>query len=231
MREIRITRGFTPSTPGSVLISAGKTIVLCTATTTDNIPQWLTGSGRGWVTAEYSMLPGSTHSRKPRERRVGRPDARAMEIQRLIGRCLRCVVDLHKLPEVSIWVDCDVLSADGGTRTLAITGAWIALHDLLKSMERKKRLTEWPLKDALAACSVGIVGGEPRLDLCYEEDSNADVDMNVAMTSSGNFAEVQASSERSQLPRKQLDAMLDLAEAGCRRLFAIQRDAIEAEPG
>lgn len=222
LRPVEIRRSFTQSAPGSVLISAGKTVVLCTAQWTDSVPQWLIGSGHGWLTAEYSMLPGSTRNRKPREARIGRADGRSLEIQRLIGRCLRMAVNVKKLPEISLWVDCDVLSADGGTRTTAITGAFVAVHDLLKVLEDQKRLTKWPIKQPVAACSVGIVNGEPRLDLNFDEDSQAEVDMNVAMMADGTFAEVQASAERAPLSRDALGQMTELAEHGCAELLELQ---------
>ena len=230
LRSFAIQRNFPSAAPGAVLVSLGKTVVLCTASLTESVPQWLVGSGHGWVTAEYSMLPGSTRSRKPRESRVGRPDGRSIEIQRLIGRTLRACVDIKRLPEVSIWIDCDVLSADGGTRTTAITGAYVALHDLLSKLKEEGRMRNgnWPLIAPLAACSVGIVDGEPRLDLDYQEDSGADVDMNVAILGNGEFAEVQASAEGATIRRPDMDAMLDLAEHGCRELIARQEEALQS---
>lgn len=209
-----------------MLIAAGKTVVLCTASWTETVPQWLVGNGHGWLTAEYSMLPGSTRNRKARESRIGRPDARSLEIQRLIGRCLRMAVAVKKLPEISVWVDCDVLSADGSTRTYAVTGAFVAIHDLFTHLKKQGRLTQWPISQAVAACSVGLVGGEPRLDLCFEEDSQADVDMNVAMTADGCFAEVQATAERAPVSRSDLDRLLELADGGCRDLLRLQQEAL-----
>jgi ribonuclease PH len=203
-------------------------MLLCTATWTENVPGWLQSSGHGWLTAEYSMLPGSTRNRKTREIRAGRPDGRGIEIQRLIGRSLRAAVDINALPEVSIWIDCDVLSADGGTRTLAITGGYLALHDVLRALERKGRCRSWPLKTQIAACSVGLVRDEPLLDLDYSEDSGADVDMNVVVTGEGEFAEVQASGEGRNMRRDELDKLLDLAEKGGRDLLAIQQAALES---
>lgn len=228
LRETRIQRAFTKSSPGSVLISAGSTVVLCTASCTDTIPQWLIGSGHGWLTAEYSMLPGSTRSRKARESRIGRADGRSLEIQRLIGRSLRAAVNVRDLPELSVWVDCDVLSADGSTRTLAITGAFVAVHDLFTALRAQKRLDKWPILQAVASCSVGLVKGETRLDMCFDEDSQAEVDMNVAMTEDGGFAELQASAERGTLPPASLNEMLELAARGCRQLIELQRAALES---
>jgi ribonuclease PH len=227
-RPIEIQRGFTDSAPGSVLIRAGGTMLLCTATWTESVPNWLNGQGHGWLTAEYSMLPGSTRNRKTREIRTLRPDGRGIEIQRLIGRSLRAAVEIEALPEVSIWIDCDVLAADGGTRTLAITGGYLALHDVLRELERKGRIRKWPLQTPIAACSVGLVDDVPLLDLDYSEDSRAQVDMNVVYTGDGEFAEVQASGERSNLRRDQLDALLDLAEIGGRSLLDLQARALEA---
>ena len=226
LREIRITRQFTRNAPGSVLIEAGKTQILCTATCTDAVPGWLQGSGHGWITAEYSMLPASTHHRKAREIRVGRPDGRGTEIQRLIGRALRASVDLDKVPEMSIWLDCDVLSADGGTRTLSVTGAFVALQDLFSRLMKRGRMATNPTIQAVAATSVGIVRGEPMLDLCYEEDSLAGVDMNVVMSASGEYVEVQATGEKGTMPRKDMDRLLDLAEKGCQELLEIQTAAL-----
>ena len=226
LRPLVIERRFTRQAPGSVLISAGETVVLCTASWTDTMPQWLVGSGHGWLTAEYSMLPGSTRSRKPRDGRSGKQDGRSVEIQRVIGRVLRSVVDTKKLPELSLWVDCDVLSADGSTRTYAITGAWIALHDALTELREQKKLAHWPLREAVAACSVGVVEGQPRLDLGFDEDSQAAVDMTVAMTESGAFAEVHASAEKELLPRRTLDALVELGEKGCRELLEKQRQVL-----
>ena len=229
IRSPKITRGFPSNAPGSVLIEAGNTVLLCTASWTEQVPGWMIGSGRGWVTAEYSMLPGSTHQRKQRDRN-GRTDGRSVEIQRLIGRSLRAGIDLNALPEVSLWVDCDVLSADGGTRTWAITGAWIALHDALTALQQKKKgMKDLPILQWITATSVGMVKGEPLLDLCYQEDSNADVDMNVVYTSKGEFAEVQMSGEKATLDRKGLDTLLDLAEEGCKQLLQIQEQVLEAK--
>ncbi len=228
IRTPKITRGFPSNAPGSVLIEAEQTVILCTASWTEQVPGWMAGSGRGWVTAEYSMLPGSTPQRKQRDGR-GRTDGRSIEIQRLIGRSLRAGINLQALPEVSLWVDCDVLSADGGTRTWAITGAWIALHDALTMLQQQKGLKTLPILQWIAATSVGMVDGKPLLDLCYQEDSNADVDMNVVYTSKGEFAEIQMSGEKTTLDRKSLDSLLDLAEMGCKQLLEIQGQALETK--
>lgn len=229
LRDIRITRNFTRNAPGSVLIESGKTQILCTASYTETIPGWLQSAGHGWITAEYSMLPASTHSRKVREIRIGRPDGRSTEIQRLIGRSLRAAVDLQKLPEISIWLDCDVLSADGGTRTLSITGAYVALQDLFARLEKRGRLSANPTSQAIAATSVGMVRGEPMLDLCFEEDNLAGVDMNVVMSSSGEYVEIQATGEKGTLARPDMDRLLDLAEKGCQELMEIQQAALAGE--
>jgi ribonuclease PH len=225
LREITFQRGFTDTAPGSVLASFGRTRVLCTATYLDGVPSFLQGSGRGWLTAEYAMLPSSTSSRKPRER--AKLDGRSVEIQRLIGRALRSVVDFKKTTERTIWIDCDVLQADGGTRTTAISGAWVALHDLLVHMDGRRVLRDWPLTSQLAAVSVGVVAGTPVCDLDYIEDKEAEVDMNLVMTGEGAFVEVQGSAEGATFPRSALDAMLDLGAAGIERIFALQRAALE----
>lgn len=204
----------------------GKTAVLCTATCSDSVPQWLSHAGHGWLTAEYSMHPASTGARKPRDGRNGRSDGRSIEIQRLIGRSLRMAVHVKQLPECSIWIDCDVMRADGGTRTASITGAWVALHDLLTSMRDRGKLKNWPMRDRMAAVSVGLVGGEVLLDLDCKEDSSADADMNVVMLESGELVEVQVSAEKRPLRVEEHARMLDVAQKGCRDLFAIQREAL-----
>lgn len=226
LRPCRIDCDFPSHAPGAVLVHFGETVVLCTATVSDSLPQWLQGSGHGWLTAEYSMHPASTVGRKARDGRTGRTDGRSVEIQRLIGRSLRMAVHIDKLPECSIWVDCDVMRADGGTRTAAMTGAWVALHQLLTQMRDGGRMTEWPLRDRLAAVSVGLVDGEPYLDLDYPEDSRADADMNVVMLESGELVEVQVSAEKRPLLRSEHDRLLDLATKGCRDLFDIQRKSV-----
>ncbi len=225
LREIAFQRGFTDSAPGSVLACFGGTRVLCTATLTDGVPPFLQGRGRGWLTAEYSMLPSSTNTRKSRDR-AGKIDGRSVEIQRLIGRALRAVVHLDRMPERTIWIDCDVIQADGGTRTTAISGAYVALHDLLTHMDGKRLLRSWPLGSQLAAVSVGVVDGEVLCDLSYAEDSNAAVDLNLVMTGEGRFIEVQGSAEGAPFDRTELDRMLSVGEAAIRRIFELQRTAL-----
>jgi ribonuclease PH len=227
LRPISFQRGFTNKAPGSVLASFGHTRVLCTAMMQDGVPPFLQGKGRGWLTAEYSMLPSSTDSRKSRDR-VGSTDGRSVEIQRLISRSLRGVMDLTQLTERTIWLDCDVLQADGGTRTTAISGAWVALHDLLTYMDGRRVLRGWPLKTQLAAVSVGIVGKTTVCDLGYAEDSQADVDMNLVMTGDGKFIEVQGSAEGAAFDRGELESMLEMGAAAIRRIFEVQRTALAA---
>lgn len=228
LREIRFQRQFTNHAPGSVLVSFGETRVLCTAVANDGVPSWLKGRGQGWLTAEYSMLPSSTLGRKPRDR-SGKVDGRSVEIQRLIGRAIRGVVDFKKMTERTVWVDCDVLQADGGTRTAAISGAWVALHDLFTHMDKKRQLREWPLTSQLGAVSVGVVDGTPLADLNYAEDSRAETDMNIVMTGEGKFIEVQGSAEGAPFCRDELDALLEIGEAGIRRIFEAQREALGLE--
>jgi len=226
LRPVRIQRAFTRSAPGSVLIEAGRTVVLCTASVDPVVPQWLAGQGRGWITAEYSMLPGSTQPRKPRER-SGRLEGRTSEIQRLIGRSLRAVADLEALGERTIVVDCDVLEADGGTRTASVTGAMIALVDAVASIrDGLPDPARNPLRDHVAAVSVGIVDGQALLDLDYAEDCQATVDMNVVMTGSGRFVEVQGTAEHAPFTGAELHTLLELAQAGIRRLLDYQRQAL-----
>jgi ribonuclease PH len=224
-RALSFERGFSKHAPGSVLASFGDTRVLCTAMSTDGVPPFLQGRGQGWLTAEYSMLPSATKDRKARDRGV-KVDGRSIEIQRLIGRALRGVVELNKLTERTVWIDCDVLQADGGTRTAAISGAWVALHDLFEAMERKRVLRAWPIRSQLAACSVGVVDGEVRADLSYEEDSRAETDMNLVMTGEGHFIEVQGSAEGAPFRRDQLDEMLSLGEGAIRRIFEAQKASL-----
>ena len=228
LRAVTFQRDFTVFAPGSFLVSMGHTKVLCTASVEDRVPPWMRGSGRGWVTAEYSMLPGSTAERATREAAKGRQSGRTQEIQRLIGRSLRAVCDLVALGELQVTVDCDVLQADGGTRTASICGAYLALHDAFTRLMAAGRLAAHPLTDAVAAVSVGIVEGVPMLDLPYAEDSRAGVDMNVVMTGSGRFVEVQGTAEGLPFTRSELDELLKLAEAGIGRLLAMQ-DAVLAE--
>ena len=222
LREITIERDFTDAANGSILIRAGKTMVLCTAYVDDDVPRWMRGSGKGWVTAEYSMLPGASPERIRREVTKGSPSGRTQEIQRLIGRSLRGVCDMVALGERQVVVDCDVLQADGGTRTASITGGYLALHDALTRLVGAGVLSTHPLREACAAISVGIVDGAPVLDLPYVEDSAAEVDMNVVMTESGRFLEVQGTAEGMSFSRGELDELLALAEGGLREIFELQ---------
>jgi ribonuclease PH len=226
LRPIRFERRFLKSAPGAVLCSFGDTRVLCTATWVDGVPPFLQGKGQGWLTAEYGMLPASTSGRKPRDRN-GKLDGRSVEIQRLIGRALRAVVDLTKLTERTLWIDCDVLQADGGTRTASISGAYVALMDCLKAMEKSRLLRGWPLRAQLGAVSVGLLGGEALCDLDYAEDSKADADVNLVMTGAGEFVEVQGAAEGAPFNKEQLAAMLEIGEAGIRRIFELQRASLE----
>jgi ribonuclease PH len=228
LRTTKITPGYLMTAEGSVLIEVGNTRVLCAATVEDSIPPFLRGSGKGWVTAEYSMLPRATSSRTPRELTKGRASGRTHEIQRLIGRSLRPIVDLAVLGERSIIIDCDVLQADGGTRTAAITGAYVALAIALQTLVKFKVVAKSPLLDSVAATSVGLVGGTAMLDLAYEEDSRADVDMNVVMTGSDKFVEVQATAEHTPFADEQMATMIAMARAGMAELRAIQQQALAA---
>ncbi len=226
LRTTRITTDYLMTAEGSVLIETGNTRVLCTATVEDSTPAFLRNSGKGWITAEYSMLPRATATRTQREIIKGRPSGRTHEIQRLIGRSLRAAVDLKALGERSIIIDCDVLQADGGTRTAAITGAYVALAIALGTLVKYKVLQKSPIVDAIAATSVGIIAGVPLVDLCYEEDSQADVDMNIVMTGSGKFIELQATSERTPFDDELLAGMLNLGKTGVQQLRAIQEEAL-----
>ena len=228
LRRVRIQRGFTRHPEGSVLVEFGDTRVLCTASVEERVPAFLKESGRGWVTAEYGMLPRSTNTRTDREAARGKQSGRTQEIQRLIGRSLRAVVDLRSLGSRSIQIDCDVLQADGGTRTAAITGAFVALHDALDWLKKRKLLTELPVKDFVAAISVGIFEGVAVLDLDYAEDSACGTDMNVVMTGSGGFVEVQGTAEGAPFSRVEADALLGLAEGGIAELIAQQRRALSS---
>ena len=223
LRPVTIQRHFTRHAEGSVLVSFGHTRVLCTASVEERVPPHRRGSGAGWVTAEYGMLPRATHTRGEREAARGRQSGRTQEIQRLIGRSLRCVFDLAVLGERSIVVDCDVLQADGGTRTAAITGAWVAAHDAVSWLLAQGQVEASPIVDALAAVSVGIVGGVPMLDLAYDEDAACDTDMNVVMTAGGGLVEVQGTAEGAPFTRAQMDRMLALADKGIAALIAAQR--------
>jgi len=231
MRPITITRDFLRHAEGSALITVGDTKVICTASVEDRVPEFLRKTGQGWVTAEYGMLPRSTKTRMQRETSAGRPSGRTFEIQRLIGRCLRGVTDLPALGERTIWIDCDVIQADGGTRTAAISGAFIALADALHTLRQNGRIVTLPLKDFVAATSVGVVEGQAVLDLCYAEDAIAEVDMNVVMTGAGKFIEVQGTAEEASFDRAQLDAMLQLAVSGVQELVAMQRKLLAERSG
>ncbi|KUO63843.1 MAG: ribonuclease PH [Gracilibacter sp. BRH_c7a] len=225
IRPVKITRGYTQVPEGSVLIEMGNTKVLCTATVEERVPPFLKGSGKGWVTAEYSMLPRATDIRNQRESTKGKVGGRTMEIQRLIGRALRSVVDLGKLGERTIWLDCDVLQADGGTRTASITGAYVALADAVKYLTDNELVKQNPLIESIAAISVGKIGNEAMVDLDYEEDSKAEVDMNIVMTGSGKFVEIQGTAEGKTFDRTDLDSFLTLGELGIRKLIEYQQQA------
>jgi ribonuclease PH len=231
LRLIRLTRGFTRHAEGSVLVEFGETRVLVTASVEESVPSFLRGRGEGWVTAEYGMLPRATHTRSPREAARGKQGGRTLEIQRLIGRSLRAVVDMRALGERTITLDCDVLQADGGTRTAAITGAYVALCDAVEHLRRRRQLGTNPVHGQVAAVSVGIVGGVPVVDLDYAEDSDAETDMNVVMNNGGAYVEIQGTAEGHAFRRHELDAMLDLAGLACERLFAAQSAALAAKPG
>ncbi|HTS62549.1 MAG TPA: ribonuclease PH [Candidatus Acidoferrales bacterium] len=225
LRPMEIVPGYLVTAEGSALIKAGNTHVLCAASVEDTVPQFLRNSGKGWVTAEYSMLPRATARRTPREVTKGRASGRTHEIQRLIGRSLRAVIDTAALGERTIYIDCDVIQADGGTRTAAISGAWVALAQAIRKLRSFGTLKGNPLRDVVAATSVGIVGGSPMLDLCYEEDSQADVDMNVVMTGSGRFIEVQATAEHTPFDDAQMAELIALARSGIARIVEIQKQA------
>jgi ribonuclease PH len=229
LRPITFERDFTEQADGSVLVRFGRTVVLCTATIDEDVPRWMRGKGKGWVTAEYGMLPGSSGERIGREAAKGKQSGRTQEIQRLIGRSLRAVCDMAALGERQVVVDCDVLQADGGTRTASITGGYLALHDALTRAVQRGAIGAHPLREACAAVSVGIVGGEPLLDLPYVEDAGAEVDMNVVMTESGRFIEVQGTAEGLAFTRGELDELLALAEKGITELVGLQHQLL-AEP-
>ncbi|HLX63919.1 MAG TPA: ribonuclease PH [Planctomycetota bacterium] len=226
LRPISIQCGFMPYAEGSALVSCGNTKVICTASVEETVPPFLVGKGQGWLTAEYGMLPRSTHTRKPRDAAKGKQDGRTVEIQRLIGRALRPTLDLKKVGERTILVDCDVLQADGGTRTASITGAMVALALAIEKLTKQGKLTENPLGPYVAAVSVGIVNGVPTLDLCYKEDVAAEVDCNVAMTETGRFIEIQGTAEHGPFARGEFDTLLSLAEKGIRELIALQKRAL-----
>ncbi len=226
LRDVKITRDYLMHPYGSVLIEMGNTKVICTAMIEDKIPPFLKGTGTGWITAEYSMLPGSTMTRKMRDSTKGRIDGRNQEIQRLIGRSLRSCVDLEKLGERTIWIDCDVIQADGGTRTASITGAFVALCDAVDKLYEKKEFSKFPITDYLAAISVGVLEEGPALDLCYEEDFRAVVDMNVIMGDNEKFVEVQGTGEKGNFSRTELNQLLDLAVKGNNELITIQKEIL-----
>ncbi|RMD83565.1 MAG: ribonuclease PH [Candidatus Dadabacteria bacterium] len=231
LRKVAVTPGYIEYAEGSVLIEAGRTRVICTASVEEGVPKFLADQERGWVTAEYGMLPRATNTRSEREAARGRPGGRTMEIQRLIGRSLRAVTDMTALGERTIRLDCDVIQADGGTRTASITGAWIALALACRRLLESGEIMRDPIVDHVAAVSVGIVGGQPVLDLCYEEDSQADVDMNVVMTGSGGFVEVQGTAEGKPFSAGDLERLLELARAGIERLIDLQRRVLDLPPG
>jgi ribonuclease PH len=228
LRPVRITRGYTRHAEGSVLVEFGDTRVLVTATVEDGVPGFMRGKGEGWITAEYGMLPRATHTRSAREAARGKQGGRTLEIQRLIGRSLRAIVDLRALGERTVTLDCDVLQADGGTRTASITGAYVALADAMSALVRRRALSSSPLHGQIAAVSVGIVRGVPVLDLDYTEDSSAETDMNVVMNNGGGFVEVQGTAEGHAFRRHELDQLLDLAANACQQLFALQLESLQA---
>lgn len=231
-RPVKITRDYIKYAEGSVLIEMGNTKVICTASIDDKVPPFLKGLEEGWITCEYSMLPRSTQVRKPRESSKGKVDGRTMEIQRLIGRALRSVVDLKILGERTIWIDCDVIQADGGTRTASITGSFIALADAVNKLCREAQFAKYPITNFVAAISVGIVSDEKMLDLCYEEDSNAQVDMNVVMTDSGEYVEIQGTGEQRPFSRHDMERLLELGEKGVMELIKLQKEVLgEAAAG
>jgi ribonuclease PH len=230
LRAITFTRDFTEFAAGSVLVEFGRTRVLCTASAEERIPPWLRGQGRGWVTAEYSMLPGSTSERNEREAARGRLSGRTQEIQRLIGRSLRAVTDLEMMGEVQITVDCDVLQADGGTRTASICGGYVALHDACSRLVAQKKMATHPITDTCGAISVGIVDALPHLDLDYSEDVRAEVDMNVVMTGAGRFVEVQGTAEGTPFSKSELDDLVALAERGIIEIFELQNEMLAVPP-
>ena len=230
LRPVRFERDFTELPAGSVMVSFGRTRVLCTASVDTDVPRWLRGSGRGWVTAEYSLLPGSTGERVPREAARGKLSGRTQEIQRLIGRSLRSVTDLTAMAELQVVVDCDVIQADGGTRTASVCGGYVALHDALSRLVAAGRLPAHPMTDPCGAVSVGIVDAVPVLDLDYAEDSRAGVDMNVVMTGSGRFVEVQGTAEGTAFSRTELESLVDLAAGGIRQILEIQAEVLSQPP-
>lgn len=229
VRSAKITRNYIKHAEGSVLIEVGDTKVICTASIEEKVPPFLKGTGEGWITAEYNMLPRSTATRKPRDISRLKVDGRTMEIQRLIGRALRSVVDLKALGEKTIWIDCDVIQADGGTRTTSITGAFVALVDAINKLHRIKPFKVYPIREFVCATSVGIVNGEKMIDLCYEEDSSAQVDMNIVGTGSGEFVEIQGTGEEAPFSRKDLNELLDLGEKGIKQIIQIQKETLKMD--
>jgi ribonuclease PH len=229
LREIKVTRNYISHADGSVFIEMGKTRIVCTATVEDKVPRFLAGKGSGWITAEYDMIPGAAPQRIVRAQTTGRINGRTHEIQRLIGRSLRSVVDLNKIGERTIWIDCDVIEADGGTRTASITGSFIALFDCMHSMIEKKIIDTMPIENFLAAVSVGIVDGEILVDLCFEEDSRAQVDMNVVMDSKGELIEVQSTAELSPFSREDFDKMLEKATSAIKEIIEIQKKILSQD--
>ncbi len=226
IRPVKVTRNFTKHAEGSVLIEMGDTKVICTASVEEKVPPFLKGKGTGWVTAEYAMLPRATHDRSPRESVKGKQGGRTLEIQRLVGRALRAVIDTGRLGERTIWIDCDVIQADGGTRTASITGAFIALADAIGVLKKKELVKINPLTDYLAAISIGKVGGQVMVDLAYEEDSHAEVDLNLVMTGAGQYVEVQGTAERTPFNKKDMDEFLDLGWGAIRELVDLQKSLI-----
>ncbi|HBV68484.1 MAG TPA: ribonuclease PH [Clostridiales bacterium] len=229
LRQVKITRNYIMHPDGSVLIEVGNTKVICTAVIEDKVPPFLKGTGKGWVSAEYSMIPGSTKTRKPRDINKGKIDGRSQEIQRLIGRSLRSVVNLDAVGERTVWLDCDVIQADGGTRTASITGAFVAMVDAFYGLLSRNEIEKMPVKAFVSAVSVGIGKGEAILDLCYEEDSSADVDMNIVMTNKGEFVEIQGTGEEATFTRDELMNLISLASRGCEELYKLQREALGEE--
>ena len=229
LRPVKVTRNYTKYAEGSVYIEVGDTKVLCNVSVEEKVPQFLKGSGEGWITAEYNMLPRSTGTRKVRDIARLKLDGRTMEIQRLIGRALRSVVDLKALGERTLWIDCDVIQADGGTRTTSISGAFIAMVDAINKIHKTKPFKVYPIRNFVAATSVGILNGEKILDLCYEEDSNAMVDMNIIMTDDGEFVEVQGTGEEKPFSRAELNELLDLGEKGIKQMIQVQKDSLKMD--
>jgi len=230
LRNIKITRNYLKYPDGSVLIECGDTKVICTAIIEESVPNHRKGSGGGWISAEYSMIPGSTAERASRESHHGKPKGRALEIQRLVGRSLRAIVDLDSMGEISVLIDADVLQADGGTRTASITGSFVAMYDALEKLVKEGKIKKNPVKEYLAATSVGVVGGQKFLDLAYEEDSRADVDMNVVMTESGRFVEVQGTAEQEPFTKKTFDELLDYGAKGIKEMISIQHRVLGDRP-